>query len=125
MQAALAAGNSRESGPDAFFVAALWQLNAEAEAAGQSPPYKIASPEETQVFGGVAFLQAPHDQPPPPSQGPPLVVAGTYGYLPQSSRNWLLGSCPELKQVFPSLHHPSCFGARPNAVQCANVTLGV
>jgi hypothetical protein len=125
MQASLAGASSPGTSPDAFFVTRLLQLNAKAVAAGQSPPYKIASPAETQAFGGVAFLQAPHNQPPPPSQGPPLVVAGTYGHLSQSGRNWLLGSCPELKQVFPSLHHPSCFGARPNAAKCANVTLGV
>ena len=27
-------------------------------------------------------------------------------------------TCPELKQLYPSLHDPSCFGASPNGDVC-------
>ena len=26
--------------------------------------------------------------------------------------------CPEIKMIFPSLHDPSCFGAKPNGEKC-------
>lgn len=49
----------------------------------------------------------------------PLVVVGTLPHLSDAGRNWVLGTCPEIKAVFPVLHNPGCFGAKPNEAQCA------
>ena len=49
----------------------------------------------------------------------PLVVTGTLSDWSYEARNWVLGTCPELKAIFPSLHDPACFGARPDATRCA------
>ena len=35
------------------------------------------------------------------------------------ARESFLSYCPELKTIFPSLHDPECFGAKPNGPKCA------
>jgi len=76
--------------------------------------FKIATPEQTVVFGGVYNLSDP-------SSGLihlPLTVAGTQAKLTWEQRDSLLKHCPELKVIFPSLHEPACFGAQPDWQKC-------
>jgi hypothetical protein len=48
-----------------------------------------------------------------------LVVSGTLPVLPYDDRNKFMLTCPELKMLYPSLHDPHCFGAKPNGTKCA------
>ncbi|KAG7367129.1 hypothetical protein IV203_029799 [Nitzschia inconspicua] len=69
--------------------------------------FKIAEKEVTYNFGGVTDYETA-----------PFVISGTQAQLNWTSRDALLGVCPELKVIFPSLHEPSCFGAHPNGEKC-------
>jgi hypothetical protein len=76
--------------------------------------FKIATPEHTVIFGGVYNLSDT-------TSGLihlPLTVAGTQAKLTWEERDSLLKHCPELKVIFPSLHEPACFGARPDGPKC-------
>jgi hypothetical protein len=78
-------------------------------------PFQIATKDQSFVFGGVTDLTSNA------STGLmrlPFVVAGTQPRLTHAERDSLLKHCPELKLIFPSLHEPSCFGARPIAETC-------
>jgi hypothetical protein len=82
---------------------------------GSFTPFKIASKEQTIVFGGV------YDLINNVTEGLvrlPLVVSGTHPRLTFQERDVLLKHCPELKIIFPSLHEPACFGARPKPDIC-------
>lgn len=71
--------------------------------------YRVANKSITYSFGGVIsdnFNVAP------------LLVSGTQASLNWTAREALLGVCPEVKMIFPSLHEPACFGAHPNGVKC-------
>lgn len=51
-----------------------------------------------------------------------LTVWTASGILPDISfqqRDEFLAYCPEIKLIYPSLHDPNCFGASPNAEECA------
>ena len=48
----------------------------------------------------------------------PLLLSGTQARLNWTAREGMLAVCPELKMIFPSLHEPACFGARPNPEKC-------
>lgn len=63
--------------------------------------FKIADKETTIAFGGGAN-----------DQQTPLLLSGTQNSLNWTERENILFTCPELKTIFPSLHEPSCFGAR-------------
>lgn len=79
---------------------------------------RLASPTDTQWFGGVQTTNSTvkgHLRPIPP---PPMVVSGTQAKLSFQEREDLLLVCPELKVIFPSLHEPACFGAHPDPVKC-------
>lgn len=67
--------------------------------------FRVADKETTIAFGG-------------PTDQTPLLLSGTQANLNWTARETLLGSCPELKMIFPSLHEPSCFGAHPNGTKC-------
>ncbi|KAL3911189.1 MAG: hypothetical protein SGILL_007379, partial [Bacillariaceae sp.] len=69
--------------------------------------FHVADRAATYKFGGVTE---------PDSS--PFVVSGTQAHLNWTSRDALLGVCPELKVIFPSLHEPSCFGAHPDGEKC-------
>jgi hypothetical protein len=45
-------------------------------------------------------------------------VSGTLPVLKFKDRDQFLIRCPELKLLFPSLHDPSCFGAKPDGAKC-------
>jgi hypothetical protein len=69
--------------------------------------FKIADKNTTYAFGGVTDPESS-----------PLVISGPQAHLNWTTRDALLGVCPELKVIFPSLHEPSCFGAHPNGEIC-------
>jgi hypothetical protein len=48
----------------------------------------------------------------------PLGAMNTLSHLNDTSRQYFLDYCPELKMIFPSLHNPSCFGAEPDPLGC-------
>ena len=73
----------------------------------------LATPEQTQAFGGVLDL-ADKDG----LLHIPYVAAGTFANLAWDERESLLKHCPELKTIFPSLHEPTCFGAHPKPDTC-------
>ena len=75
--------------------------------------YRIASKEQTILFGGISTDN--FDE----SKGPPMVIMGTLPNLDNSIRNTVLEICPEIKLIFPVLHNPNCFGAHPNGEKCA------
>jgi hypothetical protein len=107
---------------DSFFVTTLLKMNAKADAEkNPTTTYHIATPEESNWFGGTSNLQFPNgtlDHSVLDTWGP-MLVSGTQMHLTDEARNHVLGVCPELKVIFPSLHNPHCFGARPNEALCA------
>jgi hypothetical protein len=50
--------------------------------------------------------------------GHPLGAMNTLAHLNDTTRQYYLDYCPELKMIFPSLHNPSCFGAEPDPLGC-------
>uniref|UniRef100_A0A7S2L795 DUF5672 domain-containing protein n=1 Tax=Leptocylindrus danicus TaxID=163516 RepID=A0A7S2L795_9STRA len=73
--------------------------------------YRIATKEQTQMFAGLDNFDE--------ESGPPMVISGTAPNLGHESRELLLAMCPEIKVIFPALHNPSCFGAKPDGEKCA------
>ena len=73
--------------------------------------YRIATKEATHIFAGVKNITD--------ENGPPIVVSGTASHISQEDRDALLSLCYEVKNIFPSLHNPNCFGAKPNGEKCA------
>jgi hypothetical protein len=69
--------------------------------------YKVANRNTTLRFGGAMD-----------NEQTPFVVSGTQAKLDWTARDALLGVCPEVKMIFPSLHEPACFGAHPNSEKC-------
>lgn len=100
---------------DLYFVTALADMNekAAAETTRAGGRYRIATKEQTRLFGGAAenFTE---------TMDTPMVLAGTLDKLDHTSRELILFLCPELKVIFPALHHPSCFGAHPNVTECTS-----
>ncbi len=87
--------------------------------------YRLATREETEWFGpGKHQLMAENGTLIRTTDFGPLVVTGTLSDWSYETRNWVLGTCPELKAIFPSLHDPACFGARPDPNRCA-ISLGL
>ena len=79
----------------------------------KDPPIRLATPEQTNVFGAVTNLTNEAG-----ILHIPMVVAGTHAQLTYDDRETLLKHCPEVKLIFPSLHEPACFGAHPQPQQC-------
>ena len=96
---------------DFYFVSNLLEMN-KMKFAGKEH-YRIASKEQTILFGGIS--NDSFDE----SKGPPMVIMGTLPNLDNSIRNTVLEICPEIKLIFPVLHNPNCFGAHPNGEECA------
>lgn len=76
--------------------------------------FRIASPEQTQTFGGVLNISSGNKA----LNHIPYVASGTFANLAWDERETLLKHCPEIKTIFPSLHEPSCFGAHPQPDIC-------
>ena len=115
-----------------FFVSNLRKMNNEGtkdknkdrDGTSNERQYRLATTEETVLFGGGADLitEATNRsavRPDMEEYGPSLVLSGTGMDLDFQVRESLLFVCPEWKIIFPSLHDPNCFGANPNAEQCA------
>lgn len=81
--------------------------------------YEIATKEQTELFGGTANLVFADGTLTRDEDWGPMLITGTMGNLPDKARSWAMSKCPEIKNIFPSLHHPACFGARPNPLGCA------
>lgn len=92
---------------DYYFIQTLNEMNQKLRT-----KYRIASKEQTHLFGGISDTFKEND-------APPFVIAGTMPRLDHDVRNLVLEMCPEVKTIFPSLHNPSCFGAHPNAEECS------
>jgi hypothetical protein len=93
-----------------FFVSTMVTMNK----AGSSR-FRLASREETYMFGGATNLTDETGL-----RHLPLIVSGTLAKLSFEERDNVLKHCPEIKLIFPSLHEPACFGAHPNAEKCRN-----
>ena len=92
---------------DFYFIKTLTDLN---KKLGHDV-YRIATKEQTQMFAGLNGFDE--------KRGPPMVISGTVSKMDHDKRELLLAMCPELKVIFPVLHNPSCFGARPDGEKCA------
>ena len=99
-----------------FFISTLQKMNTETPG-----KYRLASKNETILFGGGAQLITEHNEIKADFEqyGPSLVMSGTGMHLAWDVRESLLQICPEWKLIFPSLHEPNCFGAKPVADKCA------
>lgn len=108
-------GRSSAVSQDIFAVETLLAMNQ------RGFNYRLADEDQQNLFGGTHNLVDANGTVVADESWGPLVISGTMGDLPQQARNWAMGKCPEIKQIFPSMHHPSCFGARPNPRLCAEV----
>jgi hypothetical protein len=108
-------GKPENNKQDAFFVSMLLQMNKDAG----TTKYRIATKEQTEIFGGTANLVFANGTLTRDEEWGPMLITGTMGNLPDKARSWAMSKCPEIKSIFPSLHHPACFGARPNPLGCA------
>ena len=116
-------GNEAE---DQYFVRMLQEMNTnfnnrktidnKGEEVTTHRRYDIASPNDTQLFGGTNGFTSDTSGQNVPS--PPFVIVGTLPRLEQQAREMVLAVCPEIKIIFPSLHNPACFGAKPNSEGC-------
>mmetsp|Transcript_7433 Transcript_7433/g.14060 ORF Transcript_7433/g.14060 Transcript_7433/m.14060 type:complete len:355 (+) Transcript_7433:155-1219(+) len=97
-----------DAAEDYYFIQALKSMNR------NGGTYKVATKEETWLIGGIKNINEFKED-----DGPPFIISGTLAHLDNDIRNIVLEMCPEVKRLFPSLHHPGCFGAHPNADACA------
>jgi hypothetical protein len=89
---------------DTFFVSRMIEMNKKGLA-----NYKLATRNATLTYGATGGAEN-------------LEVFAASGILPVIKfdvREKFLGYCPELKMLYPSLHDPNCFGAKPDAEKCA------
>lgn len=92
---------TNDNGPDyQYFIKAMIK--------DKTRKYKVADRNTSLAFGGVLST----------GDAAPLLVSGTQANLNWTVRDTMLGVCPELKMIFPSLHEPSCFGAHPDGEKC-------
>jgi hypothetical protein len=98
--------NESKEREDSYFVKTILEMNTKL---GSS--FRLASKEQTEIFGGTSDFTE--------ETGPPLVIGGTLGRLEHNVREEILAHCPELKLIFPVLHNPNCFGAKPSGEECA------
>jgi hypothetical protein len=90
---------------DIFFLSRLKEI--EKRIPGRK--YKIATAIETRIFGaGGDWVN-----------DTVLVASSTIPDADFQARDRFIQYCPELKMLFPIMHDPSCYGAAPNANQCA------
>ena len=102
---------------DTFFIKAMDEMNQKGVLFKSDPEntgpagraFRIAPVEETRRFAaGDSF-----------ANDGVLAASGTLPDAPYDERETFLSYCPELKMIFPSLHEPNCFGAKPNPHKCA------
>ena len=90
---------------DSFFVSRIKRLLEN----GNINNIKVASKDATLRYGA-SYDRFNHTV---------LAVSGTLPGLSFEDRDLFLTFCPELKMIFPSLHDPNCFGAKPDGEKCA------
>lgn len=90
---------------DKFFLTRLQDIQKQT-----SKKYKIATAEETRKFGAGGSY----------ANESVLVVSSTLQDTDWKSRELFIQYCPELKMLFPVLHDPSCYGASPDKIKCAD-----
>ena len=95
---------------DIFFVSRLKSMNdKQFFINGRTEEYRIAPPEVTKLFAASgAWVNE--------------TVFAASMTLPEAEgalRESFLSYCLELKTIFPSLHDPGCFGAKPDPNKCA------
>ena len=96
-----------------WVVRTMQQYNNEYATQPGAELFRIASPEQTELFGGVLGLTQNNTL-----LHIPYVASGTFANLAYDERDTLLKHCQELKTIFPSLHEPTCFGAHPEPNTC-------
>jgi hypothetical protein len=106
---------------DKYFVSTLLDYN---KKKGKDV-YKIATRQVSEWFAGTQDIVGEGNTLKEDETYGPMLIAGTQGHLNDETRNWVLGACPELKAVFPVMHNPHCFGARPNAEECSFAITGI
>jgi len=121
MLAALEYKPFRGGQEDKYFVSTFMEMN---KNAGKEL-YKIATPQVTQWFAGTLDIIGENNTLKEDESYGPMLISGTQGHLTDATRNWVLGTCPELKAIFPVLHNPNCFGARPNLEECSYAITGI
>lgn len=89
---------------DHFFVSRMLEMNKLGLA-----DFKVASREATLRFSAIEN-EVNEDA---------LAASGTLQGASYDVRESFMNKCLELKLLFPSLHDPHCFGAHPNAEECA------
>lgn len=102
------AGKVFQGAEDHFFLHYMIDMNQKGLA-----NFRFASVEQTEAFGGVSKFAN--------ESGLirlPIVISGTQPRLTWTERDGLLKHCPELKMIFPSMHEPACFGAKPDPIKC-------
>jgi hypothetical protein len=97
-----------DAAEDYFLIEALKTMNS------NGGTYKVATKEETWLIGGIKNTNEFKEE-----DGPPFIIHGTLPNLEHEIRNIILELCPEIKRIYPSLHHPACFGAHPKSEECA------
>ena len=101
-----------------YVLKTMQRYNNEQASSGGNHLFRIATPEQTQDFGGVLGISALENEKTHVLKHIPYVAAGTFANLVYDQRETLLKHCPELKTIFPSLHEPTCFGAHPKPESC-------
>ena len=95
---------------DVFFVSRLKAMNEKQFFInGRSTEYKIAPPEVTKIFASSGGWV----------NDTVLAASMTLPEAESIARETFLSYCLELKTIFPSLHDPGCFGAKPDPNKCA------
>ena len=97
----------RDTGKEDTEISSFWndQINN-----GSAAPFKIAKHEDTKRFAMNDLNGAEPNR--------PFGAIGTLAGLTDSQRTAAVDFCPELKLFYPSLIHPSCFGASPDPLMC-------
>lgn len=105
----------RDNSNDSFLIKTLLRINEET-----GSKYRVASIEETLWFGGNHNVETDEDGAPIQDQKwGPMALAGMQGGLPNRERNFAIGRCPEIKNVFPVISHPDCFSRSGHRHECA------
>lgn len=95
---------------DHFFVSRLIMMNdRQFFMNGRTTDYKIAPPEVTKLFSAAGNY----------ANETVFAASMTLPGVTFETRDTFLSYCPELKVIFPSLHDPACFGAKPEPDKCA------
>lgn len=90
---------------DHFFVSRMIEMNDKRQSR-----FSIASRADTERFAAIDEF----------ADDSVVLASGVLPGLAHRDRDRFLALCPELKVLYPALHHPSCFGAHSaiNATLC-------